>query len=461
MGEPKITNDMTENNNTANEKLPFKEKLSYGLGDAANNLTFAMVSTYLMVFYTDVFGIGAAAVGLLFLLARVFDAINDPIMGGLIDKYSKNGPKGRFRPFMKWAGFPVAILGVFIFMSPDLSDGGKLAYAYITYILFGMAYTAVNIPYGSLAASMTRDPVQRSSLASFRGFGSMVGSFIIGVVVLPLVALFPTREIGFPAVAAMLGVIAIFFYYLTYRNTKERIVVKESSRLQKVDKEMVLRILKSGPFLALSAMSFFILLTLLINQAVGVYYFTHYLENEMLFPVYNLINIATILILIPLIPVLSRKIGKKSLALYSFALGAIAMFIVFFLPDNPWLIMIGLVIGMKGILIPNILVWAFISDVIDYGEWKEGVRQEGTTYSLYSFMRKLSQAIAGWAGATGLVIIGYVPNVAQSAETLFGLQSMMVLFPAIACIICLLIFKFGYKLDDDRMVEIATDLDKR
>lgn len=440
------------------DKLGFKEKLSYGLGDTANNLTFSMVTTYLLVFYTDVFGISAAAVGTLFLVARIWDAINDPLMGSIVDRFGKDNKNGRFRPYMKWAGIPVVIMAVFVFFTPDLSESGKLIYAYVTYILFGMAYTMVNIPYGSLASVITRDPVERSGLASFRGLGSQIGLFSVGVLVVPLVALFPSEQIGYPAVVAMFGVIALVLYYLTYRNTKERIKPVQSAKPEKMNMQMYTRVLKNKPFLALSFMSFFILLAILINQSVGLFFFTYNLDNPFLFSVYNILNIATVVLLVIFIPKLTKKLGKKTLTLIGFVLGAGAMGLLFLLPTTAVTVLPLLWLGMLGINIPNMLVWAFISDVIDYGEWSSGVRQEGTTYSLYSFMRKLSQAVAGFVGGIGLTIIGYVPNVAQTTDTLIGIEVMMILVPAISCIICFVIFKYGYKLNDKMFEQINADL---
>ncbi|MGJ9383566.1 glycoside-pentoside-hexuronide (GPH):cation symporter [Salipaludibacillus sp. CF4.18] len=456
----KQTNDTVkiDRSNNKNDKLGLKEKMSYGMGDAANNLTFSMVTTYLLVFYTDVFGISAAAVGTLFLVARVWDAFTDPMMGTVVDRYGRNNPNGRFRPYMKWGGIPLVVIAVFLFSTPDLTYEGKLVYAYVTYILFGMAYTAINIPYGSLASVMTRDPVDRSSLASFRGLGSMIGVFVVGVLVIPMVALFPSQQIGFPFVMGIIGVFALVAYYLTFRNTKERIKPVASARPEKMNIKMLTRTLKNGPFLALSFMSFFVLLAMLINQSVGLYFFTYYLENEMLFPIYNMLNIPSTILLVIFIPKLTKKFGKKKLTLFGFLLGAAAFGALFMMPPTPVTVLLFLWIGMLGIMIPNILVWAFISDVIDYGEWKTGFRQEGTTYSLYSFMRKLSQAVAGWAAGMGLTLIGYVPNVAQTPETLTGLMVMMVLLPAIACLICFIIFKFGYLLDDKTFEKVSADL---
>ncbi|MFC2947832.1 glycoside-pentoside-hexuronide (GPH):cation symporter [Virgibacillus sediminis] len=443
---------------TENNKVTLKEKFSYGLGDTANNLTFSMVTTYLLVFYTDVFGISAAAVGTLFLVARIWDAINDPLMGSIIDRFGNNHPDGRFRPYMKWAGIPVVIMAVLLFITPDLSDSGKLIYAYVTYILFGMAYTAVNIPYGSLASVITRDPVERSSLASFRGLGSQIGMFSIGILVVPLVALFPSDKIGYPAVVAIFGVIALTLYYLTYRNTRERIMPVQSATPEKLSFKMVTRTLKNGPFLSLSFMSFFILMAMLINQSVGLYFFTYNLDNPFLFSVYNMLNIVSVVLLVVFIPKLTKKLGKKTLTLAGFLLGAGSLGLLFILPSTPYTVLPLLWLGMLGINIPNMLVWAFISDVIDYGEWKTGFRQEGTTYSLYSFMRKLSQAVAGFVGGIGLSLIGYVPNATQTSDTLTGIEVMMILIPAISCIICFLIFKYGYKLNDNMFEQINKDL---
>ncbi|WP_138420110.1 glycoside-pentoside-hexuronide (GPH):cation symporter [Aquibacillus sediminis] len=442
------------------DKLDFKEKLSYGLGDAANNLTFSMVTTYLLVFYTDVFGITAGAVGILFLVARIWDAINDPVMGAVVDRFNQGNPKGKFRPYLRWAGIPLVIISVVMFITPDLSESGKLVYAYVTYILFGMAYTFINIPYGSLASVMTRDSVERSSLASFRGLGSMIGLFVVGSLVVPIVNLFPTQKIGYPAVMAMIGIIALTFYYLTYRNTRERIRPVQGSSPDKLSFSMITRTLKNGPFLALSLMSFFTLLSLLLNQSVGLYFFKYNLQNESMFAVYNVVNMGLTIAFIMIIPKLTAIFGKKKLTLIGFLVSVVFYSLLFFLPTNTMTFIIFACLGMLGIMIPNTLVWAFVSDVIDYGEWKTGVRQEGTTYSMYSFMRKLSQAVAGWAAGMGLTLIGYVPNVMQTPDTLIGIKAMMVLLPAVSGVICFFIFKFGYKLDDQTFAKITEDLSK-
>ncbi|RKQ32283.1 glycoside-pentoside-hexuronide (GPH):cation symporter [Oceanobacillus halophilus] len=443
------------------EKLSMKEKLSYGLGDTANNLAFSMVSTYLLVFYTDVFGIAAAVVATLFLVARILDAFTDTMMGVIIDRFGGNNPNGRFRPYLKWAGIPLVVMSVLLFLSPDLSDGGKIVYAYVTYILFGMAYTVINIPYGSMASVMTRDSGDRAALSSFRGLGSMVGIFFVGVGVVPLVNLFSSPQIGYPAVVAMMGVIALIFYYITYRNTKERIKPVASAKPEKINMQMITRIIKNGPFLALCGMTFFVLSAMLINQSVGMYYFKYVLDNEMLFPVFNALNIGATVVIVMLLPKLSKKFGKKNVSLFGFALATVAFALLFVVPISEMTVLPLLVLGMMGITIPNMLMWAFISDVIDYGEWKSGIRQEGTTYSLYSFLRKVSQAIAGFVGAMGLTIIGYVPNAVQTADTILGLEVLMVLLPAIACVVSFIIFKFGYTLSDEKLEEIAADLDAK
>ncbi|MFC4025603.1 glycoside-pentoside-hexuronide (GPH):cation symporter [Oceanobacillus longus] len=453
-------NPIVEENN-ATGKISMKEKLSYGLGDTANNLAFSMVTTYLMVFYTDVFGITAAAVGTLFLVARILDAFTDTFMGVIVDRFGGNNPNGRFRPFLRWAGIPLVVMSVLLFLSPDFSDGGKLVYAYVTYILFGMAYTVINIPYGSLASVMTRDSGDRSALSSYRGLGSMIGIFAVGVLVVPMVNMFPSPRIGYPAVVAIMGVIALVLYYITYNNTRERIKPVQSAKPEKINIKMITRILKNGPFLALCGMSFFVLAAMWINQSVGMYYFTYVLGNQMLFPIFNMINIAAMVILVMFIPKLTVKYGKKKLSLFGFLLGAVAFGLLFIVPIHEVTVIVLLVMGMTGITLPNMLMWAFVSDVIDYGEWKSGYRQEGTTYSLYSFMRKVSQAIAGFVAAMGLTVIGYIPNVVQSPDTILGLEILMVLLPAIACLISFIVFKFGYHLSDEKVAGIAADLDAK
>jgi len=276
-----------------------------------------------------------------------------------------------------------------------------------------------------------------------------------------MVDLFPSPTIGYPVTVTILGVIALSLYYITYKNTRERIKPVKSSKPEKMNVQMITRILKNGPFLALSGMSFFVLCAMFINQSVGMYYFTYVLENELLFPVYNVVNISFTIIIVLLLPRLSVQFGKKKVSLFGFILGTVAFSVLFILPVHEVSAIILLVLGMAGIMMPNMLMWAFVSDVIDYGEWKSGIRQDGTTYALYSFLRKISQAIAGFVGAIGLSFIGYVPNTQQTPDTILGLQVLMILLPAIACLISFIIFKFGYTLTDEKQAEITADLDAK
>lgn len=197
-------------------RLKFKEKLSYGFGDLGNGLMFDMGQIYLLLFYTDILGIPSAIGGAVFLVAKFFDAFVDAGVGTIVDNQRNFAKRGKFKPFILYGTIPLAILTVLTFMSPDISETGKIIWAFGTYLLFSVAYSVVNIPYGSLSASMTINSEDRTQLSVFRNLGAQAAMFISGVVVIPLVTLFPTQSLGYPVVVGLLAVIGVTFHLLCY-----------------------------------------------------------------------------------------------------------------------------------------------------------------------------------------------------------------------------------------------------
>lgn len=454
------------------KKITFKNKMGYGLGDTANGLTFAMSSTFLMAFYLDVLGITGLAIGTLFLVARIWDAINDPMMGALTDKMFINrmrkheGKKvDKFRPFLVKGSFLVVAAAILMFFAPEgLSGSQKLIWAYVTYILWGMTYTFINIPYGSLAAVMTQDPAERASLSVSRGVLGMFGN-LIPTIVVPICLTQFTGEGQNAYFIAMIGMgaVALVCYILAYFMTEENIVHEISEADEKVSfKESFSVLRKNRPFIAISLGSISMLLGLMVMGAMALFYFRENLNALHLMAIASLTRVIPLFVLAPILKPMVAKHGTKAVVANASLLSAIFFAILLFLPDNVILYMVVSFIGSIFMMVPNMLIWAMVSDSIDYNQYLCGKRQEGVIYGSYSFVRKVGQAIAGFVGASGMALIGYNKDlVVQTANTLFGIKFLTIGVPAVGMLIAFIAFKYIYNLTPEKQKEVIETINKK
>lgn len=450
-----------EGNSSKKEKLSLKEKISYGFGDFGNGFMFDLGQLYLLKFLTDVAGIPAAYAGSIFLVSKLFGAVVDPIVGSSID-YRKNvGPRGKFRPYLLFGSIVLAILTVFLFIAPFSSPTVSLIYAYAIYMIWGIAYSYTNIPYGSLSAAMTQDAEDRTSISTFRQIGSLGALLITSVIVMPLIVQFENPKVGYPVVMGIMAVVGIVGFYICYRNTKERVVVKEPPKEKLSFKSVFGTFATNKPLLTLVLMTIFSISAYNIKSALLIYFAQYNLGNVTLVANMSFIIIGSSFLGIILMPKLVAKFGKKNTAIIGFVICIIADLVNFFIPTNIYTFTILSAIAFIGISIPNGITWAFVSDIIDYGEWKTGNRKEATTYSLFNFSRKLAQSLAGFMSGIGLSLIGYVPNVVQSAGTLAGIKALLTLYPAVALTFAALIIGIMYKLTDNKHAEIIKELENR
>ena len=453
------------------KKISFGNKAGYMFGDLANGLTFGMSAGFLLAFYTDALGITAVAAGTLFLVARIWDAINDPMMGAITDKIfqkrakkyhgTKKGKKvDKFRPFLLMGSWPVVLAAILMFFAPEgFSMGQKLIWAYATYILWGMTYTFVNIPYGSLAAVMTQDPVERSSLAVARGLGGMFGNILPRVLVpLFLVQFADKQATGYLLAMVVMGIAAVISYIFSYRmteeNVKQDINAAEAGEIKFKDSFKVL--IKNRPFIAVCIASIAMLLGLMINGAMSVYYFRENLDALGLMALTGVTMIVPMLIIAPLMSKIVKKFGTKKTVAWSSLISASVYSIAFIMPDNVY-IYLGLTL-IAGIFmgIPNMLIWGMVSDCIDYNQYLCGHRQEGVIYGSYSFVRKLGQALAGFIAGLGLSIVGYVANAAQqSSSVLMGIKFLTIGMPAIGMFVAWMSFQFIWNLTTEKQKEVV------
>ncbi len=458
-------------------KLSAGNVIGYALGDTGGVLAFGVISTFLNMYYTDVFGINPAQLTILFLVARVWDAINDPIMGSFLDRL-KPRRTGRFRPWIYFFSFPM-MLSLFLIFLPvqewfGLSGNQLLIYAYITYIFYGMMYTGVNIPYGSMATVMTNDIKQRSTLSMARtvgaGFGTMAGSVIFPMVVYTVASNGAKYLDGHKLFAATLIIVGFQFvaYQLNFRLTKETVVPEVKKEKASVGKTLK-SLMKNRPFVTLSLASMLLIAGNMFTNTANGYLLKNFYETpglQALVPVATYLPMA---ISIPFLNKLVMKFGKKELCGFGafIAAGAYLVMWIWQIP-NPYIFLGFLFITGIGLCFFTMEVWAIVSDTIDYQDKLTGRREEGTSYAIFSFFRKMGQTLAGVGYNALLAVIGYVAAeagsdavVQQTTEVNNGLYTLATLVPFIIYLVMALLMQFGYNLNKTKTIELKNELEER
>ncbi|WP_246527539.1 glucuronide transporter [Pseudarthrobacter albicanus] len=439
------------------KKLNKLSIIGYGAGDAANNLAFTTATMFLLVYYTDVAGISAAAAGTLLLAVRIFDAFADVFAGRVVDRaFSKRF--GKFRPFIMFGSIPLLLLSVATFSVPQLGESGMLLYAYVTYAALGLAYSLVNIPYGSLAGAMTQDPGDRAKLGSARLVGAMLVSSALGIFVAPLIKPGANLQSTFTTITLVFVVIGAALYFFTVLTAKERVhrAVPNVTFKQSMD-----TLKGNKPLLMLCLSSFFFLTGYLALTSVQLYYLRDVLHRLDLYPVLSIIQLVLTFVLAAVMPRLVRSLGKKGVYVYASLLTVVGGAIIFFTPASQvWIGFAGLVVSLVGVLAVNIVVWALEADTVEYGEWRTGVRTEGITYALFSFTRKTGQAVGGALAAYALALGGYKSGAAQTADAVFGIQFAAGALPAIMTILAVLVMS-RYTLTDAMHARILAEIQER
>ncbi|MEK3889526.1 MFS transporter [Bacillus sp. FSL K6-3431] len=442
----KTNKSSLSNRPTLPDKLTLKEKISYGYGDLASNFVWGMATSYLLFFYTDVFGISAAAVGTLFLLTRIWDAVNDPLMGVLIDR--TNSKHGKARPYLLWMAIPFGILSVLTFITPNFTDTGKLVYAYITYSLLGMIYTAINLPYGTLMTMMTRDSGEKAQLGSFRSIGRSIGGIIVAALTLPLASYIGkgSLQVGFPFVMTIYSIVGIGLFLLVFKNCKEKITQSIKKENTPNLKKSIRQMFKNQPWVvsAVNVLLWFVRLG--VMNAILIYYVNYVLDKPHMVPVYlTLLNVANLVGAV-IAPYLIKKLGNRNSSIGMYSIVVVLLVLLFFV-EGQSTILFALLFFLINVLIgfgePANLT--MLGDSIDYQEWKYGERTEGLLYSAYSFATKFGVAIGSAFVAYALGWVGYNP-VAISDNAISMIRTLMILAPIILTVLEIFVLMF-YKLD--------------
>lgn len=442
-----------------------KDKIGYTLGNIGNDFFFQFINSYLMLFYTDVLGIAAGAVGTMLVVARIWDAINDPMMGSFIDR-RPSGKNGKFRPYLIYAAIPVTVMGFLVFTAiPGMPKNMKLVYAYATYIGFGMCYTAYNIPYGSLASVMTSDPVERTALSTCRSIGGMIATIAIMLIVPKLVFVndIPTST-GFMKAAGIFVVLSNLCYFLTYKLTTERVKNTANINKEKLSIGKSIKTLgKNRALVGIMISTFGILVAMFSVQALIPYLYKDYFGDAGLIPLAGGLGMVSSLVILPILGPLVGKFGKKELSASTMIIAIVANIAMFIIPTKNAYLFMGLYfISNVGLGAFNVLVWALVADTIDYQEYITGTREEGIVYASYSLVRKLGQAIAGGVGGFTLTFIGYqVGATTQTEQVALGIKNIITILPVIATIVAFLAMTFVYNLSKDKLEEVTKELESR
>ncbi len=449
-----------------------RDKIGYAMGDVGNDFTFVLSSSYLLKFYTDVMGMDAYIVGIIMMLARFVDAFTDVAMGRICDR-SKITPVGKFKPWIRRMCAPVAIASFLIYQS-GLSGAPhtvKVVYLAVTYILWGsIFYTSINIPYGAMASAVSEDSGDRQSLSTFRSMGGTIAGLIIGVGV-PLVA-YEVNGDGntilsaskFTVISGIFSIIAVICYLLCYYLTTERVKVEiEPEELQKNSVfNMFKNAVKNRALISIIAAAILMLLAQLTMQSMAGYIYPNYYGNAEAQSVSGLMMMVGMVIAAGIAKPISKKIGKAELSILS-SLFAVAVNIVLLIlrPSNVWVYVGFSVLTWFGLGCFNMVVWALITDVIDYSEIQNGVREDGSVYALYSFARKLGQALsAGLSGAL-LSLVGYTAATAFDRTVLDGVYNIAAIVPAIGFGLLTVVLWFWYPLHRKQVEENIEILKKK
>lgn len=463
-------------------KIGLSEKIGYGLGDMSSSMFWKLFGAYLMLFYTDVFGISAAVVGTMFAVTRVWDSFFDPVVGAFADRTSSRW--GRFRPYLLFLAVPFGLIGVITFLTPPFDNTGKIIYAYVTYALMMMVYSAINVPYASLLGVMSPDPSHRNTLATYRMTFAYLGSFIALLLFMPLVNAFgggdvngPTRlwftapQFGWFMAVVVIAAICVVLFLACFALTKERVepIKHEKTSLKTDFRDLV----HNKPWWILLGAGVSSLVFNSIRDGATVYYFKYYVDETavgnisilglpfVLSGIYLGVGQAANIVGVILAAPVSNRIGKRNTFILAMALATVLSVIFFwFNKDQLYLIFVFqvLISICAGSIFP--LLWSMYADCADYSELRTGNRATGLIFSSSSMSQKFGwafgSAITGWM----LAQFGFKANAVQSAETIQGIKMFLSILPAVGALLSL-VFIYFYPLSESKMKTITAELQEK
>lgn len=439
----------------------WRDKIGYGLGDFGNDFTFMLIAMFMMKYYTDVMGVSAAVVGLVMMGSRLVDAFTDITMGRIVDK-AQQSEAGKFRPWIRRMMGPVALAAVLVF-APFVSDfslTGRTAWMMVSYLLWGsICYTGINIPYGSMVSAISSNTKDRAQLSVWRSVGSTLAMTGIGVV-LPMVVYYrdsaghtALSSTSMQLTAVACAGLAVVAYALCYHLTTERVKIAPEDKALKA-KDMIKGLLTNKALIGIVICAMFLLLGMLSFGNMAAYIFPNYFGNASGQSALNMCHTVVMLSCSVFVVRLVTRFGKKELAIGGIAITAVVYWIMYFLHTKDMMLFVFLcAVSMIGVSIFNLIVWAMITDVIDDTEVRTGYRQDGTIYAVYSFARKMGQALSSGLSGVLLGFIGYTVETAYDPAVIDGIYDITCLAPGIAFTALAIALYFLYPLGKEKVRE--------
>jgi len=456
------------------QKVSLKEKISYGFGDLASVLYWQTFMLYFTYFYTDVFLIPASVAATMFLVSRIWDGINDPLMGIIADRTKTRW--GHFRPYLLWMCVPFAVVGVLTFTVPDFGLTGKIIWAYATFMLIMMLYTAINIPYTALLGVITPDSNERTTISSVKFLFAFSAGIIVSATLLPMVKFFggENEARGWQFSFIVYGIMAVIFFLIAFRGTKERVQPPKSQK-SSIKKDLF-ELVTNTPWLILLAATITFILFVAVRGSVTVHYFKYvigtqqlslpFLGNgsydfETLTSAYNTIGQISAFIGVLLVSWFAKVVGKKKAFIIIFIIAIVSTGALYFLSAEQLLLIFVLQItgSMTGGPL-SVLIWAMYADTADYGEWKRGRRATGLVFSASTMSQKFGWAFGAFVALNLMSQVGFSPNQVQSQSSLNGLIALFSIIPAAFGVLSTIII-FFYPLHDKRVDQIVSELAER
>lgn len=415
-----------------------KDEIGYVFGDMAGSFVNLFVDAYFLIFCTNVLGISAGWMGTLFLVARLWDAINDPIMGSFPDRWMIGKSGDKFKPWIKIFMLPLALSGVLCFFNVPLEGIALHAYVAFAYVLYGMSYTGTSMPFGAMASVVSDDPIQRSKLSRARSIGGTIVG-IVGLSIVPVVCFDKQSNIlpeRFTLIAVIFGVLSIISYFVLLNFTQERIR-QNSEKAEKFNYGKVLKAtVHNRPLIGVMVATLGSMLFITGSNQVRSYIFKEYYARTDVMSIISLATIPILVICFPLVPKLVAKFGKKATLMAAIVSSTIFSVIPVVMEiKNVYIYSALVVLGTIGQTVFTMLIWALVTDCLDYSEWKFNERSDGSMYSLYTFSRKIGSTIASTGVSFGLAVIGFVSgsNVVQTAEAVNGIYFLVNIIPVVTC----------------------------
>lgn len=440
-------------------KLSVKEKVGYALGDTASHFVWDMVGFWILIFYTDTFGISAAAAGTIMLIARFWDMASDPIMGIIADRTKTRW--GKFRPYLLWMALPYSILAVAAFSTSNFGETGKVLYAAITYLLLMTVFTAINLPYSSLGAVMTADSYERAGLNSYRFIFAFVGQFIVSGAALYLANYFGKGDSakGYQYTLILFSIISFILFMITFSTTRER--VQPPKKQEESLKEDLKNLFRNRPWVILFFVGIVSFIMFAMQNLSVAYYFKYYIGKEEDAQLFNVIGTVALILAIPFSKPLAQRFGKRNVFLASSLLSGF-FFCLIYLPgsDNIFMVHTFNVLAKISYAPAVPLLWTMLADTADYSEWKTGRRATGLTFSAATFAQKAGWGIGGALAGWLLAAFQFTPNIEQTETAITGIKLMISVFPGILYMSCAILMYF-YSIDHQTCLVMQEELEAR